>query len=381
MRKFLSRWIPGRLSRQQLRQIYRLGLVVAAVAIALVWQQFRQPNQPLGEEPSVKHQMAAVSRESDFRESDFGESDFGESDFGIREPIQPIPAALPYDLDKYALGKRLFREPRLSRNEQISCASCHQFEFGGADSRRYSEGVAGTLTQVNTPTIFNIVYNFRLNWDGQYDSLAVHTNNLMQNPSVMGGVWEDILPKIAEADGYRQAFETLYTDGISPENIVDAIVTYESALTTPNAAFDRYLKGDRSAISADAKAGYDLFKAYGCASCHQGTNVGGNMFQKFGVLGDYFSDRGDITQADLGRFNVTGVERDRYVFRVPSLRNVAITPPYLHDGSAQTIKEAIKIMVKYQLGRPIPAADIEQIAEFLATLTGEVLAGETATAQ
>ena len=366
MRKFLSRWISRRLSRQQLRQIYRLGLVVTVVGIALVWQQFQQPIKPLDEGLSVNRQIESVS---------------GESAFGEREPIQPIPVALPYDLDKYALGERLFREPGLSKNGQISCASCHQFEAGGADSSRYSNGVSNTLTQVNTPTIFNIAYNFRINWDGQYDSLAVHTNELVQNPRVMGGVWEDITQKIAKADGYRQAFETIYTDGISSVNIVDAIVTYEAALTTPNAAFDRYLKGDHSAISAAAKAGYDLFKAYGCASCHQGTNVGGNMFQKFGVLGDYFSDRGNITEADLGRFNVTGVESDRYVFRVPSLRNVALTPPYFHDGSAQTLKEAIEIMVKYQLGRPIPAIDIKQIAEFLETLTGEVQAGGTDTVQ
>ena len=362
MRKpFISQWISRWLSRQHLRQIYRVGLVVVAVAIALIWQQFRQLDESLNETVKAQRQLEIVSDE--------------------REPIQTIPIAVSYDLDKYALGEKLFKEPDLSRNRQISCASCHQLEAGGADKTRYSSGIENAFTQVNTPTIFNIAYNFRFNWDGQYDSLSVHADELVQNPTVMGGTWEKITQRIAKSDGYRQAFEDIYTDGISRENIVDAIVTYEAALTTPNAAFDRYLRGDRSAISADAKAGYDLFKAYGCASCHQGANVGGNMFQKFGVMGDYFSDRGNLTQADLGRFNVTGAEGDRYVFRVPGLRNVAITPPYLHDGSAQTLKEAIEIMVKYQLGRPIPAADIEQIAEFLKTLTGEVPVGEAATEQ
>ena len=131
------------------------------------------------------------------------------------------------------------------------------------------------------------------------------------------------------------------------------------------------LRGDQSALSPQAQEGYRLFKAYGCVSCHQGVNVGGNIFQKFGVLGDYFADRGNITEADYGRYNVTGQEADRFVFRVPSLRNVAETPPYFHDGSAETLEKAIAIMVKYQMGRPIPAEDVGRIAEFLRSLTGE----------
>ena len=251
-------------------------------------------------------------------------------------------------------------------------------EAGGTDGERYSKGIANVPAQVNTPTIFNLAYNFRFNWDGQYDSLAAHTDGLVQNPVVIGDTWEAVAQRIRNIDGYQQTFKTIYADGVSKENIIDAIVTYEAALITPNATFDRYLRGDVSAISAPAKAGYDLFKAYGCASCHQGVNVGGNMFQQFGIIGDYFSDRGNITPADLGRFNVTGAEADRYVFRVPSLRNVAVTSPYLHDGSAQTLKEAIEIMVKYQLGRPIPTADVELIAEFLETLTGEIPVGDDA---
>ena len=342
------------MSRQRLRQIYRLGLVVVAVAIALVWQQLQSPNETL----TAGSQIEVVSEE--------------------REPIQAIPIAVSYDLDKYTLGEKLFKEPRLSKDGQVSCASCHLLEAGGADSRRYSKGVADTVTRLNTPTVFNVAYSFRFNWNGQYDNLAAHTDALVQNPTVMAGKWDEIVQTMSEIDDYRQAFKTIYRSGVNKENIIDAIVTYELALTTPNAAFDQYLQGDTSAISASAKSGYDLFKTYGCASCHQGTNVGGNMFQQFGVIGDYFSDRGNITQADLGRFNATGKEADRYVFRVPSLRNVAVTPPYLHDGSARTLREAIKIMVKYQLGRPIPPADIELIAEFLETLTGEISAGDVA---
>lgn len=342
------------LSRSRLRQIYRGGLLIVAVAIALIWQQFQIPDDL----SKADRQIETTSRRT--------------------EPIQAIPVAVFYDSDKYALGEKLFKEPVLSKTEQISCASCHDVKAGGADKKRYSKGVAGTLTQVNTPTIFNLAYNFRFNWDGKYDSLAAHTDGLEQNPVVMGNTWEEVAQKLTEIDNYRQTFETIYAGGVSKETIIDAIVTYESALITPNAAFDQYLRGDTAAISASAKAGYDLFKAYGCVSCHQGVNVGGNMFQQFGVIGDYFSDRGNVTQADLGRFNATGAKGDRYVFRVPSLRNVAMTSPYLHDGSAQTLTEAIEIMVKYQLGRSIPTADIELIAEFLKTLTGEVALGSDA---
>lgn len=161
----------------------------------------------------------------------------------------------------------------------------------------------------------------------------------------------------------------VYENGVTEDTIIDAIVAYESSLITPNAPFDRYLRGDQNALLPKAQEGYRLFKAYGCVSCHQGVNVGGNIFQKFGVLGDYFADRGNITEADYGRHNVTGQEADRFVFRVPSLRNVAETPPYFHDGSAETLEKAISVMVKYQLGRPIPAEDVQRIAEFLRSQT------------
>jgi cytochrome c peroxidase len=140
---------------------------------------------------------------------------------------------------------------------------------------------------------------------------------------------------------------------------------------TPNSRFDRFLQGDKQALTKSEQEGYKLFKNYGCISCHQGINVGGNMFQRFGVMGNYFADWGNITQADLGRFNVTKEPTDRYVFRVPSLRNVELTPPYFHDGSAETIEKAIAIMTKYQLGRPLSKEKIDLIAQFLRTLTGE----------
>jgi cytochrome c peroxidase len=154
-------------------------------------------------------------------------------------------------------------------------------------------------------------------------------------------------------------------------NVLDALAAYQRSLTTPRARFDRYLAGERTSITADEERGYRLFKSYGCSACHQGVNVGGNLFQKFGIFSDPFTGRGAITQANLGRFAITGMESDRHVFRVPSLRNVAVTAPYFHDGRAATLEEAVEIMALNQLGREIAESDIDLIVKFLGTLTGE----------
>jgi cytochrome c peroxidase len=159
---------------------------------------------------------------------------------------------------------------------------------------------------------------------------------------------------------------------MTPDTVADALATYQMSLITPNARFDRYLRGDKSAINQLEKTGYQLFKSYGCVACHQGVNVGGNMIATLGVMGDYFKDRGDETSADLGRFNVTQRESDKHRFKVPSLRNVAQTAPYFHDGSIDSLEDAIKTMAKYQLGQTIPDPDIDAIAQFLRSLTGEL---------
>ena len=334
-------------NRHILRRFYLAGLVLVAILVALVWQHM-QSSPELSLTPTTSPLFDPVN-----------------------EPIQPLPEAIAVAADKFALGETLFNDPRLSSGGHVSCASCHNLPTGGVDRKPYSDGNEGAITTVNTPTVFNVAYNFRFNWDGQFSNLFDHTDALMQNPRVMGSEWADLLSELEATPDYRQTFSKVYEDGITQTNIIDAIVAYEAALVTPNARFDHYLQGDQTALSATELEGYRLFKAYGCISCHQGVNVGGNVFQKFGVIGDYFADRGNVTRADFGRFNVTQLEADRYVFRVPSLRNVAVTPPYFHDGSADTLEEAINIMVKYQLGRPIPEAHIQHIAQFLQTLTGE----------
>lgn len=284
------------------------------------------------------------------------------------EPIQPLPPPPVSDRRKLALGERLFYDPRLSRDQSVNCASCHNLKLGGADGKPRSVRPGGVLTPVNTPTIFNVALNFRLFWDGRAGSLEEHIQGPIENS---GTEWQTVLSRLQRDPTYVAEFSAVYSAGLTVASVQDALVTFERSLVTPNARFDRYLRGDRNAITADEKEGYRLFKAYGCAACHQGVNIGGNMYQKVGVMGDYFAKRGDLTLADLGRFNVTGLERDRHMFRVPGLRNVALTAPYLHDGRIKTLEEAVKGMSKLMLGRPIEPREVELIVQFLRTLNGE----------
>lgn len=284
------------------------------------------------------------------------------------EPIQPLPPPPALDQDKLVLGKRLFYDPRLSRDQSVSCASCHNLKLGGADGKPRSIRSGGAPTPVNTPSIFNVALNFRLLWDGRTGSLEEHIQGPMEDS---GTDWQAVLPRLHQDPTYVAAFAAAYPDGLTVASVQDALVTFERSLVTPNARFDRYLRGDRNAISAQEKEGYRLFKAYGCSACHQGVNAGGNMYQKVGVMGDYFDKRGDLTPADLGRYNVTGLERDRHMFRVPGLRNVALTAPYLHDGRIKTLEDAVKGMSKFMLGRPIEPREVKLIVQFLHTLNGE----------
>ena len=289
----------------------------------------------------------------------------------VNEPIQPINSKVKLARTKVALGDKLFHEPQLSHTNTISCASCHNLNTGGVDRLVRSVGVNGVVSSANTPTVFNSGFNFRQDWNGQFDSLEAHVNGAIQKTETMASSWDEIIGKLKRSPFYAKAFSQIYEDGITSDNVADAIATFERSLTTPNSRFDKFLRGDVNAITAEEKEGYRRFKTYGCVSCHQGVNVGGNLFQKFGIMGDYLSDRGKINESDFGRFNVTGKQEDRYVFKVPSLRNITLTAPYFHDGSAQTLEEAIAIMAKYQLGRELSKETLDFIIKFLTTLTGE----------
>jgi cytochrome c peroxidase len=289
----------------------------------------------------------------------------------LDEPIKPVPTENKLNPAKVALGDRLFHDKRLSRDNSMACASCHDLERGGVDGSPFSVGIGGAVGGINAPTVYNAALNFRQFWDGRAASLEEQAAGPVHNPIEMGSNWPEVLAKLNKDQAVVGEFKKLYPDGMTPKNIQDAIAVFERSLVTPNARFDKYLRGDKAALNGDEVRGYQLFKSYGCVACHQGVNVGGNMFQTFGVMGDYFGKRGNPQPSDLGRYNVTKAESDKHVFKVPSLRNVALTAPYFHDGSAQTLQEAVDVMFKYQLGRPAAPQDKELIVKFLNTLTGE----------
>ncbi len=187
----------------------------------------------------------------------------------------------------------------------------------------------------------------------------------------MGSNWVEVTGKLSRSPEYVAAFGAIYPQGIQEQTVKDAIAMFERSLYTPNSRFDRYLRLEKNAITAEEKKGYQLFKSVGCIACHQGVGVGGNMFQVFGVMRNYFADRGNMTASDYGRYNITGRDRDRHVFKVPSLRNVEVTPPYLHDGSVNELEDVVDVMAKYQLGRKLNRRQVTLITKFLKTLTGE----------
>ncbi len=286
------------------------------------------------------------------------------------EFIQPVPYAPGPDDGKASLGETLFHETRLSSDNKISCASCHELDSGGVDGLVRSIGVGGVEGDINAPTVFNAGLNYSQFWDGRADTLEEQINGPINNPKVMASNWPDVIAQLKSDPGYVGEFNAIYNDGITADNVRNAIATFERSLNVVDSRFDQFLRGDKEAISKDELKGYELFKSYGCVACHQGQNVGGNMFQKFGIMDDYFADRSAVTRVDFGRFNVSGDEIDRHVFKVPSLRLAVLTAPYFHDGSAETLDEAINVMARYQLGRHILDEDVELIIKFLGTLVG-----------
>ncbi len=289
----------------------------------------------------------------------------------IHEPIQPLPLRVALNPDKVTLGQMLFFDARLSRDNTIACVTCHDLSRGGADGKPVATGIGGAKGEINTLSVFNAAYHLAWFWDGRATTLTDQVDGPIHNPKEMGVTWNALVQKLKQVNEYQRRFNIFYENGITEENIKDAIVTFEKSLITPNARFDRYLRGETDAIDANEKHGYQLFKDYGCIACHQGMNIGGNMFQIFGVAKNYFENRSNITRADMGRFNVTGREEDRHMFRVPSLRNVALTAPYFHDGSRGSLEQAVQAMAEFQLGRTISDTDVALIVGFLNTLTGE----------
>ena len=287
------------------------------------------------------------------------------------EPIQPAPQKVNSDPRRVALGRKLFFEKRLSHDNSLACASCHDLLQGGADNKPLSIGIHQATTAVNSPTVYNSALNYKQFWNVRAASLEEQVDGPVQGEKEMGSTWPEVLDKLGRDAEYPIAFRAIYADGIQRENVKDAIAAFEKTLITPNCRLDRYLRGETAALSAEEKQGYALFKSYGCSSCHQGVNIGGNMVAKFGVMADYFTTRGHLTEADNGRYNITKREEDRYCFKTPSLRNITRTAPYFHDGSTPTLEGAVSIMARYQLGRTIAPKETEQIVKFLGALEGE----------
>lgn len=293
------------------------------------------------------------------------------------ETIRPIPDSVEYDPAKAALGELLYHDTRLSADGTVSCATCHGINTGGVDNLKYSEGIGGQLGGVNAPTVFNAVFNFVQFWDGRAATLADQAAGPPLNPVEMGCTsFDEIVARLAEDKAFVKAFNAVYPEGLSQATITDAIAQYEHTLITPNSPFDRYLKGDKEALTAEQVKGFELFKEYNCATCHAGVNMGGLSYELMGQRADYFKDRelqerSGLTDGDNGRWAQTGIERDRFRFRTPGLRNVALTYPYYHDGSVKSLEEAVGMMAKYQVGKELSAENIATITAFLHTLTGE----------
>ena len=282
------------------------------------------------------------------------------------ELFSPLPQTPPYHSGKAALGMRLFFDPTLSRDNTVSCSSCHDLNQGGDDGLPVSVGIEGKQGTFNAPTVLNSRYNFVQFWDGRAPTLQEQAKSPLTNPVEMDATEASVVKAVKSNPDYVKAFTTLYPEGITFDTIVDAIARFEEALVTPDSRFDRYLRGDDKALTPQELTGLELFQSKGCVACHHGVNLGGNLYQKLGIIVPVAeSQRWD------GRFAITGKEEDRYVMKVPSLRNVTETAPYLHDGSLETLDKVVRLMAEHQLGRSLSEREIQSLVAFLHTLKGE----------
>ena len=285
--------------------------------------------------------------------------------------LRPLPTKVEVDARKAELGRKLYHDNRLSGDDTLSCASCHDLKRGGTDNAKVSTGIRGQLGGINAPTTFNSAYQVKQFWDGRAATLEDQAGGPPNNPVEMGSNWAQIIKKLAQDEALTAEFTAAYPDGWSDKNITHAIAEFERTLVTPNSPFDRFLGGDAAALGPDEKKGHELFVSKGCATCHVGELLGGRSFELMGRRADYFAARGAITEADNGRFNATKNEADKQHFKVPTLRNIARTQPYFHDGSAANLNEAVRAMAKYESGWQPSDAEVAAMVKFLEALTGE----------
>lgn len=295
-----------------------------------------------------------------------------------REVFKPIPLKAP-DLpgnpataDKVALGSMLYFDPRLSATHSISCASCHNIGLGGADNSPTSAGFHGTRGGRNSPTVFNAAYSFAQFWDGRAKDLEEQAGGPMVNPVEMASPKQHVAEQLAALPQYRDDFARAFPGEPNPVTLANAqkaIAVFEATLITPNAPFDRFLRGDATALDTNQKAGLTLFMDKGCTACHAGVALGGTMYAKFGAVAA--PDARYRPAGDKGRSAITGNAADDYAFKVPSLRNIALTAPYFHTGSEQDLAKVVDVMAKAQLGASLSSTETASIVAFLQTLTGD----------
>ena len=293
----------------------------------------------------------------------------------------PSPADNPTTAEKVELGKMLFFDPRFSATGTVSCFSCHNVMEGGDDHRSVSIGVHGVAGGRNAPTVWNAAFLSSQFWDGRAATLEEQAVGPVTNPIEMGmESLDDALDRIRAIPGYKQHFDSAFGagDNVTMDNAAKAIAAYERTLITPNSPYDQYVKGDKDALSAQAIRGMDTFESVGCLSCHSGAAfngptmpAGAGFFVKFPT----FESNGDLDKfdllADTGRFEVTGNEADKNIWRVPTLRNLDFTAPYLHNGSVKSLDEAVVVMAQAQLNRNLEDDQVADIVAFLESLTGE----------
>jgi cytochrome c peroxidase len=268
------------------------------------------------------------------------------------EPITPVPEPPPIDASKVRLGERLFGDPRLSRDNSRSCSSCHDLSTNGASKVSHDNGLDGSSLPLNTPTVFNAALSFRFGWEGKIRTIESDVKASLQNPQIMGADIAELAEKLDADYELRLEFMAAYGRGPDAQNVVDALASFQRTLMTKGSRFDRWLAGDAGALSAEEQGGYRLFKSLGCVSCHQGVNIGGNLFQRHGIFHPLASPKPEI-------------------LRVPSLRNVATTPPYFHDGSTATLDEAVRKMGMAQLNSTLTDEQVSALVAYLQTLTGK----------
>ena len=282
------------------------------------------------------------------------------------EPISPIPLIPDYDHEKASIGKLLFFDPILSKDRSVACVTCHDLSDGGADHRPVSLGINQQNGNIQSPTVLNARYNFKQFWNGRADNLLEQAGGPIHNPAELGMTKAQLESRINANPFYKARFSEVYGRGhITYGMILASIVEFEKALTTPNSRFDRYLRGEIS-LTDEEEAGYKTFKKLGCITCHNGINIGGNSFQRMGIIVPY---RYDERYPDL--YDEIDDERYKNVFKVPTLRNIALTAPYFHDASADSLENAIKTMSHHNLGFTPSSEQVRLLVAFLKSLTGE----------